>query len=305
MMEREEFVVKSNFDGLELKGTLVLPSVEPKGIFQIVHGMCEKRERYFELAEFLATNGYIVAVHDQRGHGDSVANAADRGWFGADKKGVAIVEDAVQVTKFLKEKYPSLPICLFGHSMGSMVVRCYIQEHDDLIDKLMVCGSPSANPLAGAGVFMAKCIGLFRGERHRSSFLAYLSTGKGNDNFPGEEKGCWLSKNRENINAFYGDEKCNYRFTCNGFENLFNLMKNTYDKKLYKVKNKELPIHFVSGSDDAVLIDEDKWLAAQNLLREVGYKNVSGKLYQGLRHEIHNEPEREEVYWDFLEFLQK
>ncbi|MBQ8407109.1 MAG: alpha/beta hydrolase [Clostridia bacterium] len=304
-MKREEFVISSDFDGLKLYGTIFEPLGKKKGIFQIVHGMGEKRERYFDLASFLCQNVYVVAIHDQRGHGDSVESAEKRGWFGADKKGVAIVEDAVQVTKFLKEKYPALPVCLFGHSMGSMVVRCYIQKHDDLIDKLIVCGSPSNNPLSGIAVFLAKGISLFKGEMHRSKTLAYLSTGKGNENFPGEGPGCWLSKNRENIDAFYGDEKCNFTFTCNGFENLFSLMKNTYTKGKYKVKNPELPIHFTSGSDDAVLGNEDKWLKAQNMLRKVGYKNVSGKLYHGLRHEIHNEPEREEVYRDFLEFLQK
>ena len=81
-------------------------------------------------------------------------------------------------------------------------------------------------------------------------------------------------------------------------------MKATYARKEYQVKNPKLPIHFVSGSDDAVLGGETNWLKIHDSLRNVGYQNVSGKLYHGLRHEIHNEPERETVYADLLAFIE-
>ena len=74
---------------------------------------------------FLAENGLIAAAHDHRGHGKSVKEEADLGWFG-DKKARAVVEDAVLVTRKLKERYPNLPVTLFGHSMGSMVVLSLI-----------------------------------------------------------------------------------------------------------------------------------------------------------------------------------
>lgn len=303
-MRKEEFEVVSDYDGLVLKGTAFVPDEEAKGIVQFVHGMCECRERYFEFCEFLAANGYVAAVHDQRGHGDSVLSKEDYGYMW-DTKATAIVEDAAKVTLTLKEKFPNLPVCLFGHSMGSMVVRCYLHKHDDLIDKLIVCGSPSNNPLAGVAVLLTKAIALFKGDRHRSKLLSNLSTGKADENFPGEPKGCWLSHDRETVDRYYKSEKCGFRFTCNGYENLFRLMQGSYDVNRYEVKNPTLPIHFISGSDDAVLGSEDKWLDAQNTLRRAGYENVSGKLYQGMRHEVHNEIGREEVYWDVIGFLQK
>jgi hypothetical protein len=67
--------------------------------------------------------------------------------------------------------------------MGSMVVRCYLREHDDLIDKLVVSGSPASNPLAGVAVGLAKSIRFFRGQKHRSKMLSFLATGKGNQDF--------------------------------------------------------------------------------------------------------------------------
>lgn len=302
-MERKEFVLQSSYDGLQLKGTIYEPKGEKKAIVQLVHGMCEHKGRYEEYMQFLAEHGYVAACHDHRGHGDSVEKEEDRGWF-HDFDGKAIVDDAVAVTEYLKGQYPNLPVVLFGHSMGSMVVRCYLQEHDDKIQKLIVCGSPSQNPLAGIAIFMTKCIRLFKGERHRSKMLAYLSTGKGDKKFKGEGKGAWLSRNRENIALYATDPKCKFIFTCNGFENLFKLMKNTYDKKKYKVKNPNLPIRFVSGSEDAVLVNERKWREAIESMRKIGYTNATGVLYEGMRHEILNELGREEVYQDLNSFLE-
>ena len=295
--------MESAFDKLPLHVTVYEPSGEKKGVLQILHGMCEYKERYADFMEYFCNHGFVVVCHDQRGHGDSVYDMKDLGYF-YELSGEAIVEDAAQLTKRLKEAYPNLPITLFGHSMGSMVARCYLRKHDDLIDKAIICGSPSKNPLAGMAIFVEKCIRFFCGGRHRSRLLAYLSTGKGDKNFEGEAKGAWLSQNRESIEAFYSNPKGRVIFTCNGFENLFKLMKRTYTRKGYEMKNPALPVHFVSGSDDAVMGDELKWFQAIEFLREAGYQNVTGKLYKGLRHEIFHDVDREEVLADLATFMQ-
>ncbi|MBR2647107.1 MAG: alpha/beta fold hydrolase [Clostridia bacterium] len=304
-MNKIPFSVQSDYFDVTLQGVIYEPDGSAqkfKGVVQIVHGMCEYRERYDDFMRYLVGNGYVAACYDQRGHGDSVETAEERGWFG-DRDGVAFVEDAVKVTKLLRERYPQLPLTLFGHSMGSMIVRCYLREHDELIDRLIVSGSPSKNPLAGTAVLIAKTLSVFKGERHRSKMLSYLSTGKGDKKFPKEPKGAWLSHNRKNIDEFYSNPKGGFRFTCNGFENLFKLMKRTYQKKGYQVKNSSLPIHFVSGERDAVAVSVDKWTDSVEFMSKLGYKNVTGKLYYDLRHEILNEPSNKEVYADLLAFI--
>ncbi|MBQ8308395.1 MAG: alpha/beta hydrolase [Clostridia bacterium] len=300
----KSLVLESEFDELPLHVAVFEPQGEKKGVIQILHGMCEYKERYESFMRFFVEHGFVAVCHDQRGHGDSVRSIKDWGYF-YETSGNAIVEDAAQITRWIKREYPDLPITLFGHSMGSMVARCYLQNYDTLVDKAIVCGSPAKNPLAGLAIALDKCIALFCGKRHRSKMLSYLSTGKGNNNFPNEEKGAWLSSNRENINEFYSNPKGNYRFTCNGFENLFRLMKNTYKKKLYQVQNADLPIRFVSGGDDAVLGGKENFEKTVAFMREVGYSNVTGKLYEGLRHEIHNEIDSERVYADLLAFAEK
>lgn len=307
-MQKREFTLQSKYDNLALScaeytaegGT----QTNAKGVVQIVHGMCEYKERYEDFIDYLTQNGYIVFAHDHRGHGGSVTANENLGYFG-DKKGEAIVDDAALVTDEIRRLYPGLSVTLFGHSMGSLVVRAYIQKYEEKIDKLIVCGSPSKNSLAGVGLMLNGVISAFRGKKYRSRLMANASTGGGDNKFPGEGKNAWLTRDKTVVEKYNVDEKCNFVFSCNGFSNLLHLVKNAYKKKKYPAKHSDLPIFFMAGADDPVIGSEKKWLEAQQFLRDVGYKNVTGKLYPKMRHEILNELGKEEVYADALAFIEK
>lgn len=307
-MQKREFTLQSKYDNLALSCAEYtaegVTQTNAKGVVQIVHGMCEYKERYEGFIDYLTQNGYIVFAHDHRGHGGSVTANENLGYFG-DKKGEAIVDDAALVTDEIRRLYPGLSVTLFGHSMGSLVVRAYIQKYEEKIDKLIVCGSPSKNSLAGFGLMLNGVISAFRGKKYRSRLMANASTGGGDDKFPGEGKNAWLTRDKTVVEKYNADEKCNFVFSCNGFSNLLHLVKNAYKKKKYPAKHSDLPIFFMAGADDPVIGSEKKWLAAQQFLRDVGYKNVTGKLYPKMRHEILNELGKEEVYADALSFIEK
>ena len=307
-MQKREFTLQSKYDNLALScaeyAAEGVTQTNARGVVQIVHGMCEYKERYEGFIDYLTQNGYIVFAHDHRGHGGSVTANENLGYFG-DKKGEAIVDDAAMVTDEIIRLYSGLSVTLFGHSMGSLVVRAYIQKYEEKIDKLIVCGSPSKNSLAGFGLMLNGVISAFRGKKYRSRLMANASTGGGDDKFPGEGKNAWLTRDKTVVEKYNADEKCNFVFSCNGFSNLLHLVKNAYKKKKYPAKHSDLPIFFMAGADDPVIGSEKKWLEAQQFLRDVGYKNVTGKLYPKMRHEILNELGKEEVYADALAFIEK
>ena len=130
----ETFVLESHHDRLLLHGLVVRPEQEPcRGILQVAHGMCEHKERYLPFLQEMADHGYLCIIHDHRGHGESVRQPEDLGYFYPDG-GTAIVSDLYQVTRWIREQYPELPLYLFGHSMGSLVVRCYLKRYPDVPD---------------------------------------------------------------------------------------------------------------------------------------------------------------------------
>ena len=88
-----------------------------KGIVQISHGMAEHSNRYARFAMELCKQGYAVYISDHLGHGKSVANADELGFFG-DNGVESVVEDLKQLTDIARQEYPDLPFFIFGHSMG-------------------------------------------------------------------------------------------------------------------------------------------------------------------------------------------
>ena len=107
----------------------------------------------------------------------------------------------------------------------------------------------------------------------------------------------------EILNSYKDSDLCGFIFTLNGLENLFKLLKDIYDKNGWIMNNKNLPILFIAGKDDPIIVSHDKWRKSQQFLRDLGYTNVSGKLYDNLRHELLNEKENKEVYEDIVNFL--
>ena len=189
--------------------------------------------------------------------------------------------------------------------MGSMIVRSYLKRYDRDIDGLVVCGSPSKNPAAGLGDFLAGCISCFRGPRFRSEFLANLCTGNNDRKFKADGiKNAWLSTNKANVQAYNNDPLCGFVFTVNGYRNgLFRLMKDIYSPEGWNVTKPDLPVHFIAGADDPCIINLKKFSQAVSFLRGRGYRDVTSQVYPGLRHEILNEIGREDVWRDVRERL--
>lgn len=298
-MKREKLTLKSNSDQLELGVSIRIPE-KPQRILQLVHGMAEHRERYHNFMDYCAEQGLIVIIHDHRGHGASVKSKEDFGYFGPNGA-ENIVEDVHQITTYIRDRFPSLPLTLFGHSMGSLVVRCYIQKYDQDIDGLIVCGSPSYQVGSRAGLVVAKLMQIFKSEKHRSKLINHLAFSKNVKKFEQEgSPNAWIVSDPAVLEAYDADERDGFVFTLNGFETLFKLMQQAYSKYGWVVNNPNLPILFIAGADDPCIIDEKHFYKAVNFLRQRGYRNVTSKLYPGMRHEILNEVSKLDVWQDVV-----
>ncbi len=305
MVIQKRFQFQSEADDLRISALAVVPEGKVRAIVQLVHGMCEHKERYIPFMEYLAENGFVSVIHDQRGHGESVVNEADLGYMYGGGAG-ALLQDILTVNNMIRKEYPGLPLVLFGHSMGSLEVRAFASEHDDMIDMLVVCGSPSKNAGRAVGAAIASLEGKVRGTSHRSGLLTSMSVGSYAKRFKNEGNPlAWLSANKENVKAYAESEFCGFMFTDDAYQALFDLMKRAYDKKHWKCTNQEMPVLFISGEDDPCMGSIRKFAQAVRYLREAGYHDVRGKVYRDMRHEILNETEKEKVWTDVVHYIRR
>ena len=295
MSTTEFFTLKSNADGLGLSLMLVRPEGEIRGLVQLAHGMCEHKGRYEPFMRYLADRGCLCVMNDHRGHGGSVRAPEDLGYF-YEGGAAALVEDLHQVTLWMKEKWPGLPLVLFGHSMGSMAVRAYCEKYDHELSGLIVCGSPGYNAAAGAGLLLLNLMAKFRGERYRSRLIKSLTTGAFSKPFKHEgSSSAWLSADKENVRAFKADPLCGFDFTLNGNRALLTLMQRAYQLKAPRA-NPGMPVRFYSGENDPCAPNPEGFRAAVGAMKKAGYSDVQGTMFPGLRHEILNEKNKAEIF---------
>lgn len=296
----------SQYDGLSLSLLYIEPEMEVlRGVVQISHGMCEHKERYLPFMQFLAEHGYASVIHDHRGHGKSVKKPEELGYFYNGKQ-EGIVEDLHQVTEWAKIQFPNVPLFMLGHSMGTLAARTYIKKYDFELKKLILTGPPSRNPAVDVGLALARLQKKIKGGRYRSREIQAIAFGPYAKKFYKEKsESAWICSDAKVVEAYDASPLCGFTFTADGFEGLFLLLKETYGKTGWKLQNRELPVLFLGGSEDPCIGGGRKFVQELQFLKSVGYKNVTGKMYQGMRHEILNETGKEQVYKNILTYLKK
>lgn len=272
---------------------------DPIGAVQIVHGMAEHAGRYDPFASFLNAQGFVVFADDHRAHGETDKDAL----------GIAygdLFEDTVRdekgITKLIHARY-DVPLVLIGHSYGSFLTQRYLSYGTEGLSGCVLMGSAAMEGfiVSVGGRMAASKVKKGKGNEAGKFFAAqtFIKYDKKiKDGFNG-----WLSRDKEQVGKFNLDPLCN--FTCsNGFyDSFFKGMKAIWKDGGEKI-DKTLPLLIVSGSDDGV----GGYGKLVKKLRDRYVRfgmNPEFKLFEGGRHELLNETNREEVYAFLLDFIKR
>lgn len=281
------------------------PEGEVAGVFQIIHGMCEYAERYAPFAKFLNSHGYVVCAEDHLGHGKSVKDKSDLGYFDDKHDYKTVLSDIRTLQLEIQKEYPSVPYFIMGHSMGSFFCRNYIARYGSSLAGAVIMGTGFKGGLTtGAALFAIRLNALFFGWRNKSKFIKNLAFGAYNKKFkPTRTQNDWLSENEQNVDNYEKDELCGFDFTDNGYCVLLSAIRGACKQKTINAVPKDLPCLFVAGADDPVG-DYGKGVEkAYGKFKKAGVKSVDIKLYANSRHEILNDDCAEKVQKDILNFL--
>jgi alpha-beta hydrolase superfamily lysophospholipase len=281
------------------------PRAEPRGVVNLVHGMAEHASRYAYLADALIDAGYAVYAEDHRGHGDTAAADDEVGFFTEERGWATVLDDLHRVTLRARADHPDVPTFLMGHSMGSFLAQQYLFTFPTEIDGLVLSGSNGPNgAVAGAGAVVARAERRRIGPRGRSKLLDTLSFGAYNKPFePARTDFDWLSRDPDQVDAYIADPRCGFLCTPQFWLDLFAGIG--VIGKLDRVREgarSELPVYIFAGSEDPV-----GGTKGTNRLVEhyaaAGLTNVQHRLYEGGRHEMLNEINRDEVIGELLGWL--
>lgn len=307
-MVKEEFYYDSRDGKSKLHAVRYSPEKTEavRCVLQIVHGMAEYVERYEEFAEYMTARGFVVTGEDHMGHGKSVEEDGKYGYFCEQDPATVLVRDVHRLKKMTQELYPDVPYVIMGHSMGSFITRNYLFRYGTGISAAVIMGTgmPSAASLRAAKT--VTCVQrLFCGSRHTGRLIDKLTFGSYNKGVGNPRTDWdWLSRDESRVAGYIADPMCGFVFTVNGFSALFELISRLHSAENLGHIPRELPVFMVSGDADPVGGYGKGVRKAYDSLVAAGLKNITLKMYEGGRHELLNEINRDEVMKDVCDWIE-
>ena len=262
----------------------------PKAVVQISHGMQDYILRYGDLIEFLNQNGFIVCGVDNLGHGATSKSSETDGFF-AHKNGYKIVvSDLYTMSKLAKNKYPTLPYIMLGHSLGSFFARYFAYLYPNVLDGLILCGTSGKVKGTGFGIALLSLIKFFKGEKSHCQLAENIMLKKYFkyiDNVVTKRE--WVTSDVQKLKKYQYDPRSTFRFTASAYQDMLKVLKFVNTKKWASGIKKDLPIFICSGALDPVGNYGKGVASVYNLLEKQKIKSIKLNLYQNARHELHNE----------------
>ncbi|HJA65404.1 alpha/beta hydrolase [Lachnoclostridium sp. An169] len=305
---RDEFYFPSKDGNTEIHTIEWKPEGKVRAVLQICHGMVEYIGRYDEFAQFLCGKGFYVVGNDHLGHGKSVQSKSEYGFFNEKYGNACVLGDMHTLRQRTEKKYPDVPYFMLGHSMGSTLLRQYIQMYGNGLSGAVLMGvvSDQNKLLLEFGKRLCRVMAAFRGWHYRSRMIDSMAIGSYNKKFkPARTRADWITSDQEHLDAYVEDPLCSFMFTVNAYYSMFGGMLLMNRKESVYMIPKTLPVLFVSGAEDPVGDFGKGVRKVYEKYKNAGIQDVSLRLYAGDRHEILNETDRKQVYEDLLEWFEE
>lgn len=305
MFEREDIYFDSCGAG-RIHAAVWFGDEKPKAVVQIVHGIAEHVLRYEEYAEYLVEHGFAVVAEDHMGHGMSVSEKTPLGYF--DGGWFAAVDDAMKLMQLARQRFGDVPYFLFGHSMGSFMARTILAKYTDSgISGCVICGTGwQSEALLAVSIPAAKLICKRDGEKNPSALLKSLAFGSYNKRVEHlRTENDWLTRDDRTVDAYNADPLCGFTASAGLMRDMLSGISYIQTKDALAGMNKQTPCFFIAGGDDPVGEYGKGVRKAVDAFKKAGMESVSVRIYPLCRHEILNEINREEVYEDVLEWMEK
>lgn len=279
---------------------------EVRAAMHVAHGMAEHAGRYARFAEALTRAGFVVYANDHHGHGKT-ASPSELGHLGDAGAWQRCLDDLRALVRAEKAAHAGLPFVLMGHSMGSFMVQELLFDLSRELDAAILSGSNGKpTPLAAAGRLVARAERLRVGPRGVSKLLGKLSFEAFNKALaPNRTAFDWLSRDEAEVDLYVNDPMCGFDCTTATWIEILDALGRIASLEKQARIRKDLPLYVITGAEDPA---NDKGRGVRQLLasyQRAGLGEVTSRFYEGARHELLNETNRDEVTRELVAWLEK
>ena len=251
------------------------PFDRPRAVLLIAHGLAEHSGRYQNFARFFVDRGYAVYALDHSGHGKSDGDRCHIGRFSQFTDGVGLLLEKV------REEIPDTLVFLAGHSMGGLIATHFLIEHQSEFAGCILSGA-AVQPAVEVPALQRLTIRLLSKVLPKLGLLRLDASEVSRDPEV-------VDRYRKDPLVFTG------KVSARLLEQLFSSMSGL-EEKLAAI---ELPMLILHGSADGLALPQ----GSKMLHEKISSSDKKLIIYEGLYHEIYNEPEQEDVMTDVADWL--
>tara|TARA_R110001599_G_scaffold353737_2_gene595996 strand:+ start:3382 stop:4281 length:900 start_codon:yes stop_codon:yes gene_type:complete len=294
-VDAQEFTFSSQADGLTIHAYHWPAVGAARGVVLIAHGLAEYGMRYERFAQALTTSGYEVYAIDHRGHAKSIdehglGRFGKGGWMG-------LCQDLHTLLKKVRSNHTGLKTILFGHSMGSFAAQRLCLDNSDDMDAVILSGSSSIDVMAAALAEEAANSAEGQGEVDLTAFNAAFE--------PARTPFDWLSRDESEVDKYIASPLCGFDLDAESAMTLFG--SGAYhgeDEAIANIRD-DLPVLIVAGDADPINGGLELLKLLEARWRAGGVTNIETAYYEGGRHEMLNEINRDDVTSGIISWLDK
>ena len=261
-------------DGLRIYAQGWEPGVEPRAVVCLVHGLGEHSGRYGHVAAFITHAGYALFAFDMRGHGKSQGKHGHASSYGV------LLDDISYFLEKAAERYTNLPSFLYGHSLGGTLVIEYALRRRPVLPGVIATG-PSFRP-----AFEPRPWKITLG---KIMYHLWPTLTLSNEI---DREG--LSRDLEVVRVYNNDPLVHDRLSTR-------LGIDLLERGLWVLEHADqihLPLLLMHGGADRITSAE----ASREFAEQAG-DLCTLRIWDDFYHEIHNEPEKEQVLGYMMEWL--
>lgn len=251
-------------------------SAEPRAILLLAHGLAEHSGRYDEFASFIADAGIATYALDLPGHGKSDGK---RGHV----RDFQEYTDAVgALLSLARQAHPNIPFVLFGHSMGGLIAADFLLQHQEEFIAAVLTGPAIQAPKQPSSVVLL-INRLIAAVAPRLGVMQLDASG--------------VSRDPQVVSDYESDPLV---FRGKVSAHLVTEIFSAMSRVVANAESVRLPLLIMHGSEDTLTAVEGSKL----LYETVSSEDKKIVIYDGLYHEILNEPEKQDVITDILQWLE-
>lgn len=279
------------------------PDIKKIGCIQIAHGINEHSLRYESLAKYLNDLGFTVICADHYHQGESCENISDKNII----KNYDFIDSIVKSIKLVREEldfeFEGIT-CLYAHSMGAIAAQNYLQKYSNDFQKVVLSGTDIGTFKYHFLKFLTFFAYYKKDYQKSSKIVQNLTLDRFCKFFKEESSNNWISANPKNRINYQNDPLCKGIIPDINYYSVANSLLKTYKTKNIKKINQKLEILLISGEDDPVT---NFTKSTKKLYKRYKKQNIDTKMkiYQNMRHEVHQEIDINEYYDDLKNFLLK